>query len=257
MGAKGEQYGEEVLRNPKTNHGLAFTEDERNKLKIRGLLPPAHVAFEEQVEAALKSVKSKNDSLAKHIRLREIQDENETLFYRVAIDNLDTIMPLIYTPTVGKACTEFSHLYRRPRGVYITLADRGHVREILDNWPEKDVRVIVVTDGERILGLGDLGTPLSVFTTVEIVLTVTFARCKRNGDSNRKALTVHRVRRTQPASVIAHHAGRRYQQRRQPRRSRVYRGAVQARVWPRVRFSGRGASAGRRGKVPRPLPCAV
>ena len=103
------------------------------------------------------NLRAKESDLERYIALISLQDRNETLFYRLALNHIEEIMPLIYTPTVGKACQQFSHIYRRPRGLYITLQDRGRVREILDHWPHRDPQIIVVTDGERILGLGDLG----------------------------------------------------------------------------------------------------
>jgi malate dehydrogenase (oxaloacetate-decarboxylating)(NADP+) len=151
-------YGMDVLHDPNLNKGTAFTQREREVLGLQGLLPPHVTTLEEQVEKALLSMRSKESDLEKHIFLVSLQERNRTLFYRLVIDNLEEIMPLIYTPTVGKACEEYAHIFRRPQGLYITEKDAGHVKEVLDNWPEDDVRVIVVTDGERILGLGDLGS---------------------------------------------------------------------------------------------------
>ena len=139
------------------NKGTAFTEAERDALKLRGLLP-AHVhTIEEQVGRVLWNFRSKPADLEKYIFLNSLQDRNETLFYRTVIENVSEMMPIIYTPTVGEACAKYGYIFRRPRGLYVTAKDRGRVADVLRNWPTRDVAIIVVTDGERILGLGDLG----------------------------------------------------------------------------------------------------
>lgn len=153
-----DYYGMDVLHDPNLNKGTAFTEREREVLGLKGLLPPYVATMDEQVERVMAGLRGKSTDLEKHIFLIGLQERNRTLFYRVVIDHLEEIMPLIYTPTVGKACEEYAHIFRRSQGLYITKNDKGRIREILDNWPEDDVRVIVVTDGERILGLGDLGS---------------------------------------------------------------------------------------------------
>ena len=149
--------GVKILHDPVRNKGTAFTEAERDKLGLRGLLPPRVCSPAEQELRVLGNLRNKSTDLERYLFLVSLQDRNETLFYRLVINHIEEIMPLIYTPTVGKACEHFSHIYRRPRGLYVSLQDRGRVRELLDNWPHRDPRVIVVTDGERILGLGDLG----------------------------------------------------------------------------------------------------
>ncbi len=149
--------GIELLHDPILNKGTAFTEQERDALGLRGLLPPHVCSMEEQASRVLENFQKKPTPLEKYIHMIALQDRNETLFYRVVLDNLEEIMPIIYTPTVGQACQEYGHIFRRPRGIYVTANDRGRVAEVLRNWPCPDVRVIVVTDGERILGLGDLG----------------------------------------------------------------------------------------------------
>ncbi len=149
--------GVKLLHDPVRNKGTAFTDAERDLLGLRGLLPPKICSAAEQEQRIMENLHKKADDLERYMHLVSLQDRNETLFYRVVINNIEEIMPLIYTPTVGKACQQFSHIYRRPRGLYITLQERGRVRQVLDNWPHRDPRVIVVTDGERILGLGDLG----------------------------------------------------------------------------------------------------
>jgi malate dehydrogenase (oxaloacetate-decarboxylating)(NADP+) len=149
--------GVKILHDPVRNKGTAFTEAERDKLGLRGLLPPRVCSPAEQELRVLGNLRNKVTDLERYLFLVSLQDRNETLFYRLVINHIEEIMPLIYTPTVGKACEHFSHIYRRPRGLYISLQDSGRVRELLDNWPHRDPRIIVVTDGERILGLGDLG----------------------------------------------------------------------------------------------------
>ncbi len=149
--------GVDLLHDPKLNKGTAFTEEERDKLALRGLLPPRIFTGEEQSKRILENFHNKTDDLEKYIYMVALQDRNETLFYRTGIDNIEEIMPIIYTPVVGKACQLFGHIWRRPRGLYLTLNDKGRIAEVLRNWPMKKVGIIVVTDGERILGLGDLG----------------------------------------------------------------------------------------------------
>ena len=151
------ENGVKLLHDPVRNKGTAFTDAERDALGLRGLLPPRVSSAAEQEQRVLENLRNKASDLDRYLYLISLQDRNETLFYRLAIGHIEEIMPLIYTPTVGKACQRFCHIYRRPRGLYISLQERGRVREILSNWPHRDPRVIVVTDGERILGLGDLG----------------------------------------------------------------------------------------------------
>ena len=146
-----------LLNEPLLNKGTAFTERERDALGLRGLLPPRVFTLEEQVQRSLAAVRRKSDSLEKYIYLTNLQNRNETLFYRLVIENVEEMVPLIYTPTVGQACMEYGAIYRRARGMFITLRERGRIAEILRLWPHEGARLIVVTDGERILGLGDLG----------------------------------------------------------------------------------------------------
>ncbi len=151
------QHGLDILHDPKRNKGTAFTEAERDALGLRGLLPAHTQTQPEQINRALANMRRKSSALERYIFLLALLDRNETLFYRTIIENVEEMLPLIYTPTVGQACQEYSHIFRRARGLFVSAQDRGRVAEVLRNWPEKDVRVIVVTDGERILGLGDLG----------------------------------------------------------------------------------------------------
>ena len=149
--------GVALLRDPLLNKDGAFTEAERELLGLRGLLPARVQTMDEQVERTLENFRKKPNDLEKYIYLTGLQDRNRTLFYRVVIDHLDEMMPIIYTPTVGQACLEYGHIFRRPRGIFISAKDRGRMPEILRNWAFRDIRIIVVTDGERILGLGDQG----------------------------------------------------------------------------------------------------
>ena len=149
--------GVDWLHNPIFNKGTAFTEAERDALGLRGLLPPHVQTMDEQVQRVMANFRGKSSDIERYIQLVGLQDRNETLFYRVVMDHLEDMMPILYTPTVGKACQEFGHIFRRSRGMYVSLKDRGNIVKVLKNWPTRDVKVIVVTDGERILGLGDLG----------------------------------------------------------------------------------------------------
>lgn len=149
--------GVNLLHDPVLNKGTAFTEAERAALGLRGLLPPHIQTQDEQVMRVMENLRLKTTDLERYIFLVSLQDRNETLFYRVVMDNLKEMMPIIYTPTVGLACQRFGHIFRRPHGIYLSVKDQGHIAEILQNWPQKEVRMIVITDGERILGLGDLG----------------------------------------------------------------------------------------------------
>ena len=149
--------GIQLLQRPDRNKGTAFTDAERDALGLRGLLPPRIHTQAEQVERVLENVRRKPSDLERYVFLAGLQDRNETLYYRLIVDHVEEMLPVIYTPTVGRACQEFGHIYRRPRGLYVTAEDRGRVAEVLAHWPH-EARVMVVTDGERILGLGDLGT---------------------------------------------------------------------------------------------------
>ena len=149
--------GADILHDPVLNKGTAFTSAERDALGLRGLLPPRVMTMEEQLARVLPGVRGKRTPLEQYSYLVSLHDRNVTLFYRLVTDHLEEMMPILYTPTVGEACQEWGRVFRRSRGLYITPDDRGRIADVLANWPQDDVRMIVATDGERILGLGDLG----------------------------------------------------------------------------------------------------
>ncbi len=166
--------GMDLLNRQGLNKGTAFTEEERSKLGLHGLLPPQVESLEEQVLRAYAAYKRKDDDLERHIYLRALQDTNEVLFYRLLLDHIEEMTPMVYTPVVALACQQFSHIYRRPRGLFISYPLRDSILTLLQNRPNRDVDVVVVTDGERILGIGDqgaggLGIPigkLSLYTLI-------------------------------------------------------------------------------------------
>jgi len=149
--------GIDYLRDPKRFKGMAFTLEERQTLGIHGLLPARIKTLEEQAENCMRNLRRYTDPLNQYMYLVDLLDRNEKLFYKLLSENIMELMPIVYTPTVGLACQKFGLAFKRPQGLFITIHDKGHVYDVLKNWPEKDVRAIVVTDGERILGLGDLG----------------------------------------------------------------------------------------------------
>jgi malate dehydrogenase (oxaloacetate-decarboxylating) len=156
-GSLGNRRGIDLLDTPVLNKGTAFTPEERIRFGLHGLLPPHAETLDEQVARAYEAFQKKDSDLERHIYLRALQDTNEVLFYRLLLDRIEEMTPLVYTPTVALACEQFSHIYRRPRGLFISYPMRDSIPELLRNRPNKDVDVIVVTDGERILGIGDQG----------------------------------------------------------------------------------------------------
>ena len=154
--AKQAVRGMALLRDPLLNRGTAFTEQERDALGLRGLLPAHVLSMKAQAERVMTNLRSLPNDLEKYVALNALHDRNEALFFRIVCDNIDEIQPLIYTPTVGLACQRFGHIFQRPRGLFIGANDRGRIADLLRNWPYP-AKLIVVTDGERILGLGDLG----------------------------------------------------------------------------------------------------
>src|SRR6201993_1468430 len=155
--SKEHPTGYALLHNPRLNKGTAFTEAQRRAYGLEGLLPPAVTNIELQVARRHAEIANLDDDLQKYLLLTDLQARNDTFFYAVLMSDPATYMPLVYTPTVGEACQKFAHIFREARGIYLPITAHGRVRDILQHWPDKDVRFIVVTDGERILGLGDLG----------------------------------------------------------------------------------------------------
>jgi len=167
-------HGTELLNRSGLNKGTAFTEDERSTLALQGLLPPQVESLAEQVARAYEAYQRKKDDLERHIYLRALQDTNEVLFYQLLLEHIEEMTPMVYTPVVALGCQQFSHIYRRPRGLFISYPLRDSIRAQLRNRPNPEIDVLVVTDGERILGIGDqgaggLGIPigkLSLYTLI-------------------------------------------------------------------------------------------
>ena len=149
--------GFDILRDKTLNRGITFSRRDRDRFGLTGLLPYRVSTEQQMVDRVMDNLERLPRDIDRYALLSQLQERNERLFYKTVIAHIDRIMPLIYTPTVGEACRQFSHISREPKGFFITPDDRGKIRRILGNWPQKDIRVIVVTDGQRILGLGDLG----------------------------------------------------------------------------------------------------
>ncbi|KAM1954719.1 hypothetical protein ACFX16_024355 [Malus domestica] len=149
--------GYTLIRSPHHNKGLAFTEKERDAHYLRGLLPPIVISQELQVKKMINSIHQYQVPLQKYIAMIDLQGRNEKLFYKLLIEHVEELLPVVYTPTVGETCQKYGSIFTQPQGLFISLKEKGKILEVLRNWPEKNIQVIVVTDGERILGLGDLG----------------------------------------------------------------------------------------------------
>ncbi|THU50687.1 hypothetical protein C4D60_Mb06t22920 [Musa balbisiana] len=176
LGSKIESSGYSLLRDPRFNKGLAFTEKERDAHYIRGLLPPACITQELQEKKLMNNIRQYQLPLQRYMAMMELEERNERLFYRLLIDNVEELLPIVYTPTVGEACQKYGSIFRRPQGLFISLKEKGKILEVLKNWPEKSIQVIVVTDGERILGLGDLGCQVKDFTPVLAIIYETLLK---------------------------------------------------------------------------------
>lgn len=171
-------HGVEIFKHAGMNKGMGFSLRERQMLGIHGLIPPAVVTQADQVDRVMKNIELQPNDLSRYVQLSALQDRNEKLYYRVLTEHIDKLLPIVYTPTVGLACQKFGFIYRRPKGLYITIYDNSvdKILEILSNWPEDDIRAIVVTDGERILGLGDLGAYGMGIPIGKLALYVALAR---------------------------------------------------------------------------------
>ncbi len=223
--------GTALLRDPTLNKGTAFSEHERDMLGLRGLLPPQVATQDEQLARVLENFHRLQTPLSKYIMLSSLLDRNEALFFRVVMDHADTMMPIIYTPTVGLACQQFGHIYRRPRGLHLTASDRGRMSQVMRNWPHREAAMIVVTDGERILGLGDLGA-------------------NGMGIPDRQALAVHRVRGPASMEMPARDARRGHEQRSAARGSPVPRPAPAPSHGRSLRRTDRGVHRRHTGVFP-------
>jgi malate dehydrogenase (oxaloacetate-decarboxylating)(NADP+) len=146
-----------MLRDAEENKSTAFTEEEREAFGLTGLLPWAVETLENQVQRVMQQLETKTTDLGRYIYLISLLDADERLFYKVVMSDTARFLPILYSPTVGEACLKFGHIFRRPRGMYLSIKHKGRVKQVLNNWPQKDVRVICATSGGRILGLGDLG----------------------------------------------------------------------------------------------------
>src|SRR3954469_657251 len=149
--------GADLLRDKTLNRSFTFRRRDRDRFGLTGLIPYCQATPRQMVHRVMENLGRLPRDIDRYILLSALQERNERLFYQTVIAHIDRILPIIYTPTVGEACREFSHIARDPKGFFITPDDRGRIRKILANWPHDEVRVIVVTDGQRILGLGDLG----------------------------------------------------------------------------------------------------
>ncbi|KAF3794580.1 NADP-dependent malic enzyme 2, partial [Nymphaea thermarum] len=156
--------GYSLLRDPKYNKGLTFSEKERDAHYLRGLLPPVCLTQELQAKKLMQNLCQYQVPLQRYMALMELQERNERLFYKLLIDNVEELLPIVYTPTVGEACQKYGSIFRRPQGLYISLNEKGKILEVLKNWPEKGIQVIVVTDGERILA----GTGIAKLIALEM-----------------------------------------------------------------------------------------
>src|SRR5213080_4485615 len=215
MPAPTHPTGYDLLRNPRLNKGTAFTEEERRALGLEGLLPPAVTTLALQVARRHAEIAALDHDLQKYLVLSDLQARNETLYYAVLMSDPASYMPLVYTPTVGEACQKFGHIFRQARGMYLPISACGRLKQLLSNWPENDVRFIVVTDGERILGLGDLGAG-------------------GMGIPIGKLSLYNRLRRRAAAILSAHRPRRRHQQPGPTRRPALPRPATASRARRRV-----------------------
>lgn len=175
---KDQLRGVDLLRNPWMNKGSTFTEEERDKYGLRGLLPPRVCSFDEQVERLTDIIGSYKAPINKYQVLEGVHASDESLYFELLVRNIDEYLPIVYTPTVGEACQKFSHIFRYARGLYVSAEDKGRVRQLVANVPHQDVDIIVVTDGQRILGLGDLGVNGMGIPIGKLALYTACCRCQ-------------------------------------------------------------------------------
>ena len=194
--------GMELLRDPRLNKSTAFTEDEREELGLTGLLPAGVDTEQTQIRRALQQIGQKPTDLERYIYLIQLIDSDETLFYRMVMSDPARFLPILYDPTVGEACLKFGHIFRRPRGMYLSIQHRGRMREVLENWPAQDVRVICVTAGERILGLGDLGVNGMGIPIGKLALYTACAACAAAIPAADAARFRHQQSGTAPRSAL-------------------------------------------------------
>jgi hypothetical protein len=192
--------GMDLLQDPSLNKSTAFTEAEKQELGIVGLVPDITESMDVQLNRVRMQLGAKTTDLERYIHLINLLDHDETLFYRTVMSDPAYFLPIVYDPTIGEACLKFGHIYRQTRGMYLSMTRRGKVKEVLRNWPQTDIRFICVTDGGRILGLGDLGA-------------------NGAGIPYRQTAAVYRVRRSAAAILACHVSRRRHQQRAIPARS--------------------------------------
>ena len=234
-GAPLQPRGTALLTDPLLNKGTAFTERERDALGLRGLLPPRVFTLDEQATRSLASVRRKPDALEKYIYLTNLQNRNEILFYRLVMDNIEEMVPLIYTPTVGQACLEYGAIFRRPRGLFLTLRDKGRIAEVLRHWPAA-------------------GRPSHRRHRRRAHPRARGSRRAGHGHSGRQALALHGVRRRAPVVHAADHDRRRHRQPGTARRTGLHRPQAEARAWRGVRRVHRGV---RRAAVATVFPKAL
>nr|WP_264190362.1 hypothetical protein [Microbulbifer variabilis] len=177
---KVDATGIKLLHDPSTNKGTAFTEAERSKFGLNGLIPDALETIETQVERVMMQLSHKHSDIDRFVYLTGLLDTNETLFYRVVMSDPVRFLPIIYDPTIGEACTKFSHIMRRVRGVYLSIAQKGSIADSLSHWPDRDIRFICVTNGGQILGSGILVRTAWASPLVNCSYTPPRAACRQN-----------------------------------------------------------------------------